>query len=190
MIGRKGVIGSGQGRSSNPNRCHHFTAPTERTPSSRSCPQGHPVVATKISGGLEGCAPSQPRVSARVPKVRFPRCAGERKVLSGTAAPTERTPSSRSAGNGHPAVATKPGRKGSHLKIQEMLPWRSISIDWAFGSTSIAFRVARVFGIDAQARGAKGGTGQIIGNARTGRERKSVKLGTGQRSPEKRGIGA
>ena len=33
---------------------HHFTAPTERTPSRGPAGNGHPLVATMIGGGLEG----------------------------------------------------------------------------------------------------------------------------------------
>src|SRR6478672_8418407 len=34
---------------------HHFTAPTERTPSRESASNGHALVARMIGGGLEGC---------------------------------------------------------------------------------------------------------------------------------------
>jgi hypothetical protein len=44
----------------------------------------HPLVATMIGGGLEGCGPSQPR------------CA---EINTGFTAPTERTPSRESASN-------------------------------------------------------------------------------------------
>src|SRR5258706_9617463 len=33
---------------------HHFTAPTERTPSRGSASDAHPAVATMFGGGLEG----------------------------------------------------------------------------------------------------------------------------------------
>src|SRR4029077_17427288 len=75
---------------------HHFTAPTERTPSRESASNGDSLVATMIGVGLEGCGPSQPLPA--VNRHRF-------------TAPTERTPSREPASSG-PSVRGNADRWG------------------------------------------------------------------------------
>jgi hypothetical protein len=67
---------------------HHFTAPTERTPSQGNDQQGNPFLATMLGGDMEGSGPS------------LPLCAVSQHHFT---APTERTPS-RGSGQRRPCV--------------------------------------------------------------------------------------
>jgi hypothetical protein len=66
---------------------HHFTAPTERTPSRGPASNGHPLVATMIGGGLEGYGPSQPLPAVNphhftAPTERRPPAPGDRPAMA------------------------------------------------------------------------------------------------------------